>query len=141
MRLSLRHTGRQFRTKLSRAIDSVNDCGNMTGFSKSIAAPLSEMLLAQRFRLRLQRCSGELLPAEFVQQAFRSALAVVHALFLSADAQPGSIANALDTIATCLLSVAESRVTRPKLMVRPSRTTRASASTSDEETARMKCVV
>src|SRR6478752_4831545 len=54
---------------------------------------------------------------------------------------PGSIANALDTIATGLLSVAESSVTRPKLMVRPSRTTRASASTSDEETARMKCVV
>ena len=49
--------------------------------------------------------------------------------------------HALDTIATCLLSVAESRVTRPKLMVRPSRTTRASASTSDAETARMKCVV
>ena len=53
----------------------------------------------------------------------------------------GNIANALDTIATGLLSAAESSVTRPKLMVRPSRTTRASASTSDEDTARMKCVV
>lgn len=54
---------------------------------------------------------------------------------------PGNIANALDTIATGLLSLADSSVTRPKLMVRPSRTTRASASTSDEETARMKWVV
>src|SRR5437016_567847 len=52
-----------------------------------------------------------------------------------------SIANALETIATGLLSVAESSVTRPKLMVRPRRTTRASASTSEAETARMKCVV
>lgn len=139
--MSLRHTGRQFRTKLSRAIDSVNDCDNMTGFSKSIAAPLSEMLLAQRFRLRLRRCSGELLPVEFCSASLPQRSCCRPALFLSADAQPGSIANALDTIATCLLSVAESRVTRPKLMVRPSRTTRASASTSDEETARMKCVV
>ena len=56
-------------------------------------------------------------------------------------AQPGSIAKALDTIATGLLSVADSSVTRPKLMVRPSRTTLASASTSEDETARMKCVV
>jgi hypothetical protein len=54
---------------------------------------------------------------------------------------PGNIANALDTIATGLLSVAESSVTRPKLIVRPSRTTFASASTSDEATGRMKCVV
>jgi hypothetical protein len=52
-----------------------------------------------------------------------------------------SIANALETIATGLLSAAESSVTRPKLMVRPRRTTRASASTSDDITARMKCVV
>src|SRR5262245_26804067 len=52
-----------------------------------------------------------------------------------------SIANALETIATGLLSVADSSVTRPKLMVRPRRTTRASASTSEAETARMKCVV
>jgi hypothetical protein len=52
-----------------------------------------------------------------------------------------SIAKALDTIATGLLSVALNRVTRPKLMVRPSRTTRASASTSDCATARMKWVV
>ena len=52
-----------------------------------------------------------------------------------------SIANALETIATGLLSVAERSVTRPKLMVRPRRTTRASASTSEAETARMKCVV
>ncbi len=48
----------------------------------------------------------------------------------------GSIANALDTIATGLLSVAESSVTRPKLMVRPSLTTRASASTSEAGHAR-----
>src|SRR5580698_394167 len=52
-----------------------------------------------------------------------------------------SIANALETIATGLLSVALNSVTRPKLMVRPSRTTRASASTSDCVTARMKWVV
>jgi hypothetical protein len=52
-----------------------------------------------------------------------------------------NIANALETIATGLLSVAERSVTRPKLMVRPRRTTRASASTSEAETARMKCVV
>lgn len=52
-----------------------------------------------------------------------------------------SIAKALETIATGLLSVAPSSVTRPKLMVRPRRTTRASASTSEAETARMKCVV
>jgi len=52
-----------------------------------------------------------------------------------------SIANALETIATGLLSVAERSVTRPKLMVRPRRTTRASASTSEAETARMKCMV
>jgi len=55
--------------------------------------------------------------------------------------QDGSIAKALETIATGLLSVAEESVTRPKLMVRPSRTTRASASTSEAVTARMKCVV
>ena len=54
---------------------------------------------------------------------------------------PYSIANALETIATGLLSVAPRSVTRPKLMVRPRRTTRASASTSEAETARMKCVV
>ena len=36
-----------------------------------------------------------------------------------------SIANALDTIATGLLSPALDKVTRPKLMVRPRRTTRA----------------
>ena len=36
--------------------------------------------------------------------------------------QDGSIAKALETIATGLLSVAEESVTRPKLMVRPSRT-------------------
>jgi hypothetical protein len=53
----------------------------------------------------------------------------------------GNIAKALETIATGLLSVALNNVTRPKLMVRPSRTTRASASTSDFVTARMKCVV
>src|SRR3954447_24092530 len=52
-----------------------------------------------------------------------------------------SIANALDTIATGLLSAALVSVTRPKLMVRPSRTTRASASTSDDATAFRKCVV
>jgi len=52
-----------------------------------------------------------------------------------------SIAKALDTIATGLLSRALSRVTRPKLMVRPSRTTRASASTSADTTALRKCVV
>jgi hypothetical protein len=52
-----------------------------------------------------------------------------------------SIANALETIAIGLLSVAERSVTRPKLMVRPRRTTRASASTSEADTARMKCVV
>jgi CheY-like chemotaxis protein len=52
-----------------------------------------------------------------------------------------SIANALDTMATGLLSEALDKVTRPKLMVRPRRTTRASASTSDEVAARMKCVV
>ena len=52
-----------------------------------------------------------------------------------------SIANALETIATGLLSVALVSVTRPKLMVRPRRTTRASASTSEAVTARMKCVV
>ena len=64
---------------------------------------------------------------------------------LRAAPRPGnaahSIAKALDTIATGLLSEALNSVTRPKLMVRPSRTTRASASTSDEVTARMKCVV
>ena len=53
----------------------------------------------------------------------------------------GNIAKALETIATGLLSVALDSVTRPKLMVRPSRTTRASATTSDRVTARMKCVV
>src|SRR6266568_477807 len=37
--------------------------------------------------------------------------------------------RALETIATGLLSVAPDKVTRPKLMVRPRRTTRASAST------------
>src|SRR5438270_10575103 len=52
-----------------------------------------------------------------------------------------SIAKALETIATGLLSAALESVTRPKLMVRPRRTTRASASTSDDITARMKCVV
>jgi phage baseplate assembly protein W len=52
-----------------------------------------------------------------------------------------SIAKALDTIATGLSSAALSRVTRPKLMVRPSRTTLASASTSELATARMKWVV
>ena len=52
-----------------------------------------------------------------------------------------NIANALETIATGLLSVADRSVTRPKLMVRPRRTTRASASTSEAETARMKCMV
>ena len=52
-----------------------------------------------------------------------------------------SIANALVTIATGLLSAALDSVTRPKLMVRPSRTTRASATTSDAVAARMKCVV
>ncbi len=45
--------------------------------------------------------------------------------------QDGSIAKALETIATGLLSLALESVTRPKLMVRPSRTTRASASTSE----------
>ena len=39
-----------------------------------------------------------------------------------------SIAKALETIATGLLSVALDSVTRPKLMVRPRRTMRASAS-------------
>jgi hypothetical protein len=43
MRLSLRQTARQLRTKLSRAIESVNDCGNVTGASMSIAAPPSDM--------------------------------------------------------------------------------------------------
>ena len=52
-----------------------------------------------------------------------------------------SIAKALETIATGLLSDALESVTRPKLMVRPSRTMRASASTSEDATARMKCVV
>jgi len=52
-----------------------------------------------------------------------------------------SIAKALETIATGLVSAALRRVTRPKLMVRPDLTTRASASTSDCETARMKWVV
>jgi len=42
-----------------------------------------------------------------------------------------SIAKALETIATGLLSRAFESVTRPKLMVRPSLTTRASASTYD----------
>jgi hypothetical protein len=51
-----------------------------------------------------------------------------------------SIAKALETIATGLLSAALDRVTRPKLMVRPRRTTRASASTSGDVTAGMKCV-
>ena len=45
-----------------------------------------------------------------------------------------SIAKALETIATGLLSRAFVSVTRPKLMVRPSRTTRASASTSADAT-------
>lgn len=54
---------------------------------------------------------------------------------------PHSMAKALDTIATGLLSLALSNVTRPKLMVRPSLTTRASASTSDDATAFRKCVV
>src|ERR1041385_7336992 len=49
--------------------------------------------------------------------------------------------KALDTIATGLLSAALSSVTRPKLMVRPSRTTRASASPSEEASAFRKCVV
>src|SRR6478736_1059828 len=43
--------------------------------------------------------------------------------------------------ASIVTAADESSVTRPKLMVRPSRTTRASASTSEEDTARMKCVV
>ena len=59
----------------------------------------------------------------------------------SSNPHPHSIANALATIATGLLSVALKSVTRPKLMVRPSRTTRASASTSAAVTARMKWVV
>ena len=42
-----------------------------------------------------------------------------------------SIATALETIATGLLSVALDKVTRAKLMVRPRRTARASASTDD----------
>ena len=52
-----------------------------------------------------------------------------------------SIAKALEAIATGLLSVAPRSVTRPKLIVRPRRTSRASANTSDWEMARMKCVV
>jgi len=51
------------------------------------------------------------------------------------------IAKALEAIATGLLSVAPRSVTRPKLIVRPRRTSRASANTSDWEMARMKCVV
>jgi hypothetical protein len=43
MRLSLRQTARQFRTRLSRAIESVNDCGNATDASRSIAAPPSDI--------------------------------------------------------------------------------------------------
>ncbi|MGY4372103.1 hypothetical protein ACVW1A_008168 [Bradyrhizobium sp. LB1.3] len=43
MRLSLRQMVRQFRTKLSRAIASVNDCGNVTAASRSIAAPFADM--------------------------------------------------------------------------------------------------
>jgi hypothetical protein len=58
-----------------------------------------------------------------------------------ANSRAHSIAKTLETIATGLLSAALDRVTRPKPMVRPSRTTRASASTSDEVMARMKCVV
>src|SRR4030088_3292728 len=50
-----------------------------------------------------------------------------------------SIVNALETIAPGLLSPALDRVMRPKLMVRPMRTTRASASTSEAVAARMKC--
>ena len=59
----------------------------------------------------------------------------------SAPSRIHSIAKALETIATGLRSAALDSVTRPKLMVRPSRTTRASASTSEAVTARMKCVV
>ncbi|SFI16450.1 hypothetical protein SAMN05216525_10591 [Bradyrhizobium sp. Gha] len=43
MRLSHRQTVRQFRTKLSRAIESVNERGNVTDVSRSIAAPPSDM--------------------------------------------------------------------------------------------------
>jgi hypothetical protein len=46
--------------------------------------------------------------------------------------------RALLTIATGLLSVALDKVTRPKLMVRPRRTTRASASAAADVTARIR---
>nr|GAJ36410.1 hypothetical protein BDOA9_0156270 [Bradyrhizobium sp. DOA9] len=41
--MSLRQTVRQCRTKSSHAIESVTDCGNMTGVSRSIAAPPADM--------------------------------------------------------------------------------------------------
>src|SRR5712664_3731333 len=66
---------------------------------------------------------------------------MMRSLSATAAAHSHSIAKALETIATGLLSPALDKVTRPKLMVRPRRTTRASASTSDDVTARMKCVV
>ena len=74
-----------------------------------------------------------------VDTGFRSECAQI--IRATPGAQLHSIAKALETIATGLLSDALDKVTRPKLMVRPTRTTRASASTSDEVTARMKCVV
>ena len=43
MRLSRRQTVRHFRTKLSRVIASVNDRGNVTRASRSIAAPFADM--------------------------------------------------------------------------------------------------
>jgi hypothetical protein len=43
MRLSLRHTERQFRTKLSHEIDSLKLCGSVAGPSRSMTAPPADM--------------------------------------------------------------------------------------------------
>jgi hypothetical protein len=50
MRLSLRQTVRQFRTKLSRAIASVNDCGNVTVANVTVASSSIAAPFADKFR-------------------------------------------------------------------------------------------
>jgi hypothetical protein len=100
--------------------------------------------LASVVRRDIARC-GSPFSMTRAQALPRESSAAHHAARAARRAASGerahSIANALATIATGLLSAALVSVTRPKLMVRPSRTTRASASTSDEVAARMKCVV
>ena len=115
-------------------------------FAKSPATEFILILLALYDWLTLMRCkyaySAKARPSDLIRgrvPVLRSEYAQI--IKATPAAYPHNIAKALVTIATGLLSVALDKVTRPKLMVRPRRTTRASASTSDEVTARMKCVV